>query len=137
MRRSITIDGFSHGNNPVPAASVVGNILMTGAIFGTDTATGRLADGLALQCAHMFDLAGRILHAAGADFGDVIKMTVFLAPDQPRAVVNTHWVSAFPDPLSRPARHVIVSDRLPAGMLIQCDLVAVLDAHAVTAAANQ
>ena len=30
MRKSITIEGFSHGQNPVPAGSVIGNLLMTG-----------------------------------------------------------------------------------------------------------
>ncbi|MGW0036832.1 hypothetical protein [Gordonia sp. NPDC003376] len=34
MSRSIAIPGLTDGDNPIPAASVVGNILMSGAILG-------------------------------------------------------------------------------------------------------
>lgn len=126
MRKSITIEGFSHGQNPVPAGSVIGNLLMTGAIFGTDPATGKVAADPGDQCRLMFHNAERILAAAGGSFADVIKMTFYLAPTASRELVNQHWVAAFPDPASRPARHVIVSQTLPASMQMQCDLVAVL-----------
>ena len=126
MRKSIDIDGFSHGKNPTPAASVLRGLLMTGAIFGTDPSTGRLAEGLEAQCEHTFANAGRILAAAGASFPDVLKMTFFIAPNVSRELINAHWVKAFPDAASRPARHVMVNDRLPTGMLVQCDVFAVL-----------
>lgn len=126
MRKSITIDGFSHGQNPVPAGSVIGNLLMTGAIFGSDPATGKVAADPDDECRFMFDNAARILDAAGGSFADVLKMTFFLRPEASRELVNEHWVRAFPDPASRPARHVIVSHTLPASMQMQCDLFAVL-----------
>lgn len=128
MRKSIYIDGFSHGNNPVPAASVMGSILMTGAIFGTDRATGKVPASEEDQCRLMFDNVLRILEAAGGSFENVLKMTFYLRPEVPRELVNTHWVAAFPDAASRPARHVIVSGTLPASMAMQCDMVAHLDA---------
>jgi 2-iminobutanoate/2-iminopropanoate deaminase len=126
MRTSIYIDGFSHGANPVPAGCVIGQQLVTGAIFGTVRDTGRLPESAEDQCRLMFVNAQRILQAAGADFADVIKMTFFLRPDASRELLNEHWVQAFPDPASRPARHVIVSQTLPAGMSMQCDLMATL-----------
>ena len=126
MRTSIYIDGFSHGANPVPAASVIGQQLVTGAIFGTVRETGRLPESAEDQCRLMFVNAQRILQAAGADFAHVIKMTFFLRPEASRELLNEHWVQAFPDAASRPARHVIVSQTLPAGMSMQCDLLAVL-----------
>jgi len=127
MRKSITIEGFSHGKNPVPAASVIGNQLMTGAIFGTDPATGKIAPEVEDECRLMFDNARRILEAAGGSFANVLKMTFYLRPEASRELVNEHWVRAFPDAASRPARHVVVSTTLPASMQMQCDLVAVLD----------
>ena len=48
MRRSVYIQGFSHGNNPVPAASVIDRWLMTGAGFGTDRFTGEVPEPLPL-----------------------------------------------------------------------------------------
>jgi enamine deaminase RidA (YjgF/YER057c/UK114 family) len=126
MRKSINIEGFAHGNNPVPAGSVIGNLLMTGAIFGTDPATGKVATDVEDECRLMFENAGRILAAAGGGFGDVLKMTFYLRPEASRELVNRYWVRAFPDTASRPARHVIVSNTLPASMQMQCDLFAVL-----------
>lgn len=127
MRKSIHIDGFSHGSNPVPAGAVLGRTLMTGAIFGTERATGKVPESVDAQCRLMFDNVRRILEAAGGSFDNVLKMTFFLRPEVPRELLNTHWVAAFPDPDSRPARHVIVSTTLPASMSLQCDLVAQLD----------
>lgn len=126
MRKSIYIDGFSHGANPVPAAAVMGQLLMTGAIFGTVRETGKVPESVEEQCRLMFDNARRILEAAGGGFDDVMKMTFFLRPETSRELLNTHWVAAFPDPQSRPARHVIVSSTLPASMALQCDMVALL-----------
>ena len=126
MRRSIQIEGFGHGTQPTPAASRVGPMLASGAIFGVEPATGKLAEGLERQCELMFDAAGRLLAAGGADWGGVLKMTFHVAPDVPRDLINQHWVRLFPDAASRPARHVVTSDRLPPRMLLQCDFLAVV-----------
>ncbi len=126
MRKSITIEGFSHGKNPTPAASLIGNLLMTGAIFGSDPATGKVAPQPEEECRLMFHNAQRILAAAGGSFADVLKMTFYLRPEASRELVNEHWVQAFPDEASRPARHVIVSHTLPASMQMQCDMFAVI-----------
>lgn len=126
MRKSIVIPGFGHGSNPVPAASVLDKLLMSGALFGMDPATGKLVQGAQAQCDRMFAVAEEVLRAAGADWDRVLKMNFFLAPDVPRDLVNAHWLRLFPDAAARPARHVVVSDRLPPGMHLQCDLFAVL-----------
>ncbi|MDD2924651.1 RidA family protein [Rhodoferax sp.] len=127
MRRSIDIEGFSHGTNPVPAASVIGRTLMTGAIFGTVRETGKVPESVEEQCRLMFENVARILEAAGGNFDHILKMTFYTRPGVSREMINTHWVARFPDPASRPARHVIVSETLPASMSLQCDLVAQLD----------
>lgn len=124
MRKSIEIEGFGHGSNPTPAASVLQGLLVSGAIFGMDPVKRKIAPGLQEQCALMFSHAERILQAGGCDWSRVLKMTFYLAPEQPRDEINLHWLRLFPDAASRPARHVIVSDRLPPGMMVQCDLIA-------------
>lgn len=124
MRRSINVPGFSHGQQPVPAASLFRGLLVSGAIFGMDPQTGKLTPGLEAQCELMFQHAQRILQEGGCDWPQVLKMTFYIAPDQPRDLINQHWVRLFPDPASRPARHVIVNDRMAPGMLVQCDLMA-------------
>lgn len=124
LRKSIVVPGLGHGGNPIPVASVIGDMLMSGAIFGTDRRTGQLAKSPEDQCALTFDNVRCILEAAGAGFEHVLKMTFYVRPEVPRELINIHWVQAFPDPASRPARHVMVSDRLPPDMCLQCDLTA-------------
>lgn len=126
-RRSIEIEGFNHGAQPIPAASRVGNIVMTGGVYGLDPATGKIPDGVEKQAELMFANLVRIMQAAGAGMDRVVKMTVYVKVPEARAAVNTQWVAAFPDPASRPARHTFQNDHLPANMLVQCDATAVLD----------
>ncbi len=124
-RQSFEFEGYSHGNNPIPAVTRIGNIIMTGGISGIDLATGKMPDSIVAQCANMFDLAAKILKAADADLDDVIKVTVFLKPDISRDALNSQWLLRFPDPHSRPVRHTLINPYLPGGMLIQCEMTAV------------
>ena len=39
--------------------------------------------------------------------------------------MNREWVAAFPDPASRPARHIFMHDALAGDMQVQCDVFAV------------
>jgi 2-iminobutanoate/2-iminopropanoate deaminase len=124
-RASFELEGYSHGNNPIPAVARIGNLIMTGGISGIDLATGKMPETIEAQCANMFDLAAKVLHAAGAQLGDVIKVTVFLKPDLSRDALNSYWLRHFPDPHSRPVRHTLINPYLPGGMLVQCEMVAV------------
>ena len=95
-RKSIEIEGFKH-KNPIPAASRVGNMLMTGIITGTDPATGKLADTLEAQCANIFHHVRSIMAAAGGSTDDIIKMNVWMKDRSNRDVLNAEWVKMFPD----------------------------------------
>jgi len=124
-RRSIEVAGFSHGGQPIPAASRVGDLIMTGGVYGLDPASGAIPDDVAEQTRLMFANLGRILEAGGSGFEGVVKMTVYVKVPEARAAVNQQWLAAFPDPASRPARHTFQNDHLPANMLVQCDATAV------------
>lgn len=124
-RRSITIDGFNHGQQPIPAASRVGDIIMTGGVYGLDPATGEIAESVEDQARLMFMQLGRILEAAGSNFDHVVKLTVYIKVQEARAAVNVEWLKRFPDPASRPARHTLTYDHLPGKMLVQCDATAI------------
>jgi enamine deaminase RidA (YjgF/YER057c/UK114 family) len=124
-RKSIEIEGFAH-KNPIPAASRVGNMLMTGIITGTDPATGKLAETLEAQCANVFHHVRSIMKAAGGSTDDIIKMNVWMADRSRRDVLNAEWVKMFPDADTRPARHTSQT-ALEGGQLIVCDITAVFD----------
>jgi 2-iminobutanoate/2-iminopropanoate deaminase len=125
-RRSIKIEGL-HKGQPIPAASRVRNIVMTGGVYGSDAKTGKLPDDVDQQATLMFENLRRILAEAGATLEDVVKMTVWVKIPEARAAVNREWLKAFPDEQSRPARHTLQNDHLAANMLVQCDAMAVLD----------
>ena len=103
-RKSIYIEGFAH-KNPIPAASRLGNMLMTGIITGMDPATGKVALTLEAQCAFMFQHVRSIMAAAGGSTDDIVKMSIWMADRSQRDVLNREWVKMFPDEHARPARH--------------------------------
>ena len=124
-RRSVNAAGASHVN-PIPSASRRGPFVVTGAISGTDPATGKVPEDLDQQCRQMFDNVRRVITTAGGTPDDIIKMTVWITDRSLREIMNRHWVVMFPDPQSRPARHTLTSRDFTAPMQIQCDLMAVL-----------
>jgi 2-iminobutanoate/2-iminopropanoate deaminase len=125
-RKSIHVEGFSHGSTPIPAASRVGNIVMTGGINGTDKATGKISEDLPEQAKHVFANAKRIIEAAGAKTDDIVKMTFWIKQPAAREAINKEWVAMFPDAESRPARHTLQNDHMAAAVQIQCDAFAVI-----------
>jgi enamine deaminase RidA (YjgF/YER057c/UK114 family) len=122
-RVSINIPGFKHVN-PIPNASRVGNVVMSGVIIGVDPETHKLPADLRTQCTNMFAHLRSIVEAAGCTTDDIIKITVWLKDPSDRAVLNEAWLKLFPDPASRPARHTLPH---PGGIdaLILCDVVAI------------
>jgi 2-iminobutanoate/2-iminopropanoate deaminase len=123
-RRSIEIPGFRH-LNPIPNASRIGNLLVSGVINGVDPATGKVAATLEAQCAHMFAHMRAIVEAGGGSTDDIIKMTVWMADRSNRQALNAEWTKMFPDAAARPARHTMQA-ALDGGILIQCEFMAVI-----------
>lgn len=124
-RVSIEIPGFGHAN-PIPAASRIGPFVFSGSLTGRDPATRELPDGLDEQCANLFGHVRAVMSAAGGSPDDIVKLTFRLADYRDRDALNREWLAMFPDPGSRPARHVEAA-ALDDGCLIQGDFVAVLD----------
>ncbi len=125
-RESFDVDGFSHGGNPIPAASRIDNIVMTGGIHGMERTTGKIPEALDAQVANMFANLEAVLAAAGASLNDVLKMTFWTKTPDARELINRHWLLAFPDPAERPSRHTMQGANLSGVMLVQCDALAVV-----------
>jgi enamine deaminase RidA (YjgF/YER057c/UK114 family) len=122
-RRSIYINEFAH-KSPIPNASRIGNILVSGLIRGPDPATQVLPSTVEAQCAHMFENVRLTAQAGGARVEDIVKVTFWMKQLQ-REPVNAEWVRMFPDPHSRPARQ-IMEVPMEDGVLVQCDFMAVI-----------
>jgi 2-iminobutanoate/2-iminopropanoate deaminase len=125
-RKSIHVEGFSHGANPIPAASRVGNIVMTGGVSGQDPATGKVPADLKAQVVQAFLNLERILKAGGASMDDVVRVTVNVKSLDMRDDINVQWLKYFPDEHSRPARHTVQYDHFGGTTAIQLDATAVI-----------
>jgi 2-iminobutanoate/2-iminopropanoate deaminase len=123
-RRSIYVDEIAHGS-PIPNASRIGNILVSGLIRGFDPDTHKLAGTIEQQCAFMFRNMRKCAEAGGATLDDIVKVTVWVAKLE-RKLINEEWVKVFPDPQSRPARQVMEVP-MEQGVFIQCDFMAVIE----------
>jgi enamine deaminase RidA (YjgF/YER057c/UK114 family) len=122
-RSSIYVGDIAH-QSPIPNASRIGNIIVSGLIRGADPATSKLAGTLEQQCALMFLHMRQTVEAGGGTVEDIIKVTVWMK-ELARQLVNDEWVKMFPDPASRPARQIMEVPMEP-GVLIQCDFMAVI-----------
>ena len=86
-RKSIQIDGFA-GKNPIPNASVIGNMLVTGLFMGRDTRNDTVPDTIEEQSEILFRHIRDIVDAAGGTTDDIIKMNVWLKDTSDRSVLN-------------------------------------------------
>ncbi|TQC48800.1 RidA family protein [Rhodococcus sp. WS4] len=121
-RRSIDVEGLHHGGAPIPQASLVGSLLLSSGINGMDPQDGTIPEDPDTQASLIFDNIRRILKQAGGNLDDVVKCTFFVRDLTLKAVIDTHWLEAFPDPSSRPARHTLVQDLTV--QALQCEIVA-------------
>jgi len=126
QRRSIEIGGQSHGANPIPAACIKNGFLASGAIYGLAGGASAPLD-LDGQVEAMFANMAAILTAAGGSLEDIVHVSIKLADPGDRAALNRHWLRAFPDATSRPARHVDGEPFHMGQRLIAAELLAVLD----------
>lgn len=120
--RSIDLPGLTH-NAPIPLAARVGPLLCSSGIAGKDAATGLLPPEPADQVRHAFANLRSVLQAGGATLGDVARVTVYVKDNGTRDAINAEWLKCFPDPLDRPARHILVYE-LQHGMALQLEFLA-------------
>ena len=124
-RKSINYPGFAH-QNPIPNASLMGNILMSSIISGRDPETGATPPELAAQVTNVFKQIKLCVEAAGGTVDDILKVNFWMKdPATGRKALNGEWAAMFPDADSRPARHTL---SLPpdAAAHVTCDFVAVI-----------
>ena len=123
-RKSIEIKGFTH-QNPIPNATRIGNILVSGVVVGFNPGTRTMPADLDRQLTNMFAHVKEIVEAAGGTTDDIIKLTVWLKDPGDRELLNKHWTKMFPDPHARPSRHSLPLVGGGGNTLVQCDVMAV------------
>ena len=124
-RISIDVGGAEH-RSPIPAASRIGNFMMTGHIYGRDTETNEIVAGAENQVRQLFVNLRAILAAGGATPEDVLKLEFKVKTLELRPAINKEWSAMFPDAHARPARHVETSQNIASPAEVSCEAFVVI-----------
>ncbi len=109
---------------PYSQAVRAGDLVFVSGQIPLDPATGELVQGgVEAQAARVVANLRAVLRAAGCDFGDVVKTTIFLTDLTHFAAVNAIYGKAFVQPF--PARATVQVAALPKGALVEIEAIAV------------
>jgi 2-iminobutanoate/2-iminopropanoate deaminase len=123
-RRQVDVGPRAGGPN-IPAAVVLGNLILPSVISGRDPAAEKQSTDPEIQIAQAFVNMRAVIEAAGGSLDGIGKVTVYLRDFDHRGLVNKYWLDMFPDAADRPARHVLKAD-LQGGDWVQLDVIASL-----------
>ncbi len=125
MNKQIIADKAPAAVGPYVHAVQNGNTLYVSGQLGLDPATGALPEGIVAQTEQSLRNLGEVLAAAGFDYEDVVKTTVFLTDLSNFGIVNEIYARFFGG--SRPARSCVEVSRLPKEGLVEVECVAARD----------
>jgi 2-iminobutanoate/2-iminopropanoate deaminase len=112
---------------PYSQAIVANGLVFCSGTAGIDPATGVIPDGIEAQTEQALANLAAILEAAGASMGDLVKTTIFYADVSDFAKLNEVYARHMPDP--PPARSAPANVKLPRGLLISIEAIAVIPAE--------
>jgi enamine deaminase RidA (YjgF/YER057c/UK114 family) len=120
------VEGLDHGDQPIPLASRIGDLVWSGGVAGFVPGSHSCPESLGDEAVQMFANVAAAITSAGGTPDDIIRMTFFVRDRAlARPAINPPWVEMFPDEASRPARHTVLAE-LPPSMRVQCEFVAVI-----------
>ena len=116
-KRAIITKNAPEAVGPYSQAIQIGNLLFASGQIPVDAKTGMIvAGGIEEQTNQVFENLYAVLRAAGANFSDVVKTTVFIKNMNDFAKVNEIYALHFSKPY--PARSCVEVTALPKGALI-------------------
>lgn len=124
IREAVSTDRAPAALGPYSQAVVAGGFVFCSGTAGIDPMTGTAPDGIAAQTEQALLNLAAVLAAAGASMADLVKTTIFYADVDDFVVLNEVYARHMPDP--PPARSAPADVRLPRGLLISIDAIAVL-----------
>ena len=125
-REAVASDQAPAALGPYSQAIVAGGFVFCSGTAGIDPATGAIADGIAAQTEQALRNVAAVLASAGASMRDLVKTTIFYANVDDFATINEVYARHMPDP--PPARSAPANVRLPHGLLVSIEAIAVLPA---------
>lgn len=124
-RQPVRSDGAPAPAGPYSQAIKAGGFVFVSGQLPLDPRTGGVvsAGDIRAQTQAVIEAIGAILASCGGSLRDVVKTTVFLADLGDFAGMNEIYEQAFSAPY--PARSTVEVSRLPPGMSIEIDAVAI------------
>lgn len=122
-RQPVTTPDAPSPIGPYSQGIDAGQFLFCSGQVGLDPATGRLAEGLEAQVEQTLRNLGAVLRAAGLDYPDVVKTTIFLIDLDGFKAVNAVYARFFAD--APPARSTFAVAGLPGGASVEIEAIAV------------
>src|SRR5215203_1012167 len=126
-RQAISSDFAPPALGPYSQAIVANGFVFCSGTAGIDPATGSIPEGIEAQTEQALKNLGAVLEAAGASMADLVKTTIFYADAEDFARLNEVYAQHMPDP--PPARSAPANIRLPHGLLVSIEAIAVLPDH--------
>ena len=123
-RRAVSSDAAPAALGPYSQAIVAGSLVFCSGTAGIDPATGVAPDGIEAQTEQALGNLAAVLEAAGSSLAHLVKTTIFYADVDDFARLNEVYARHMPDP--PPARSAPANVRLPRGLLVSIDAIAVL-----------
>ena len=99
-----------------------GFVFVAGQVGNAPGTSGAVQGGIEAETRAMLDNVGRILRAAGLDYADVVKATVYLVDFDDFGAMNTVYREYFPS--QPPTRATVGVTRLAADYRIEIEVVA-------------
>lgn len=113
--------------DPIPAGTLVGDLLHLNRISGRDPQTGALPDGIEAQLKNAYANMQRAVENAGGSLANVAHVSMYWADwAADREQMNPPWVEVFPNDDDRPTYKFMPASNLPAGERIAFECYAVI-----------
>jgi len=123
MKKIISTNNAPVAIGPYAQANMIGGILYISGQIPVNPETGKLVEGIEKETHQVMKNLKAVLEAAGMDFKNVVKATIFLKNMDDFAVMNDIYAS-YLDPENFPARETVQVSCLPKNVDIEISMIA-------------
>lgn len=126
MKELVTAAGAAKAIGPYSPAVKAGNLVFLSGSIPLDPVSGQLVEGgITEQTTRVMENIKALLAAAGADFHQVVRTTVYMIDLGEFAAMNEVYASYFTAPY--PARSTVQVVKLPKDVRVEIDVIADLN----------
>ena len=126
MRKVVATEKAPAAIGPYAQDNIVGNMVFASGQIPIDPATGEIVEGgIAEQTTRVLENVKAVLEAAGTSLDNVIKTTCFMDNMDDFGKMNEVYASFFTGE-ALPSRSAVEVSKLPKGVLIEIEVIAVL-----------